>query len=182
MGHFEADLCFPKPEGTGVISLRLDSTLPPFGVCELSDTIDLPYHGRLLLAVEQLYIYDFFRLVRVRYRARKRATVEILPRDLTLETTLGVPNQDYSGLIEQPKRGFERNEQTDLRPYHAGDAVKDIHWKLSARSEEIIVKEFDRSSGQRFFVIADYSDRFVSPEDAEKPVFSKNSAIQMIKI
>lgn len=173
IAHVEADLSFPAQDGVTVLNLRLPSTIPPFGNAELTDTVYLPYHGRLSLAAERFYVYDFLRLFRIRRRPRLKKTIEIVPREVTFDVVLGTPEQAYAGQTERSRRGFDRSEQTDLRTYHAGDPVKDIHWKLSARSEELIVREYDRTSGQRLYVVADYSNYFHDPSDAVEPVFPK---------
>ncbi len=171
--HLDADLAFPSPDGATVLHLRVTSTIPPFGAAELSDNVVLPFHGRLSLAVKRFYVYDFFRLFRVRKVLRyNQHSIEILPRQIAFHTELGVPNQEYAGQMEQSKNGFDRSEQSDIRAYHEGDPIKDIHWKLSARTEELIVKEYDRTSGQRFFVVSDYSNYFHPPADAVEPVYA----------
>ena len=170
VGHVEADISLPAADGIRVLGLRMNTTLAPFGASQVSDELVMYYHGRVQVGVDRVYLYDIFRLFRMRRVFAKRQAVEILPRELDFRTKLGVPSQEYAGQVERSRRGFERSEQTDSRPYRAGDPVKDIHWKLSARSEELIVKEFDRTTGQHFYAVCDYSYQFREPADAKKQV------------
>lgn len=171
IGHVEADISLPAADGIRVLGLRMSTTLAPFGESAVSDELMMLYHGRVQVGVDRIYLYDLFRLFRMRRIFAKRQPIEILPRALDFQTKLGVPSQEYAGQVERSRRGFERSEQTDIRPYRAGDPVKDIHWKLSARSEELIVKEFDRTTGQHFYAVCDYSNHFHEPADAKKQVF-----------
>ena len=41
----------------------------------------------------------------------------------------------------KPKPGGGYSEVHDHRPYRPGDPVKDIHWKLSLKTDELIVRE-----------------------------------------
>lgn len=171
IGHVEADISLPAADGIHVLSLRMSTTLAPFGESVVADELMMLYHGRVQVGMDRVYLYDLFRLFRMRRVFGQKQAVEILPRELDFKTTLGVPSQEYAGQVERSRRGFERSEQTDIRPYRAGDPVKDIHWKLSARSEELIVKEFDRTTGQRFYAISDYCDHFRQPESEKQAVY-----------
>lgn len=59
------------------------------------------------------------------------------------------PHQSASASLEgtsyDPHRsGQDASEVFDLRPYHEGDAVKSIHWKLSTRFDDVLVREASR--------------------------------------
>lgn len=41
----------------------------------------------------------------------------------------------------RPKTGGGFSEIHELRPYRPGDAMRDIHWKLSVKTDELIVRE-----------------------------------------
>ena len=42
---------------------------------------------------------------------------------------------------ESQAKGNDFAEITDVREYRPGDRIKDIHWKLSAKKETLMVKE-----------------------------------------
>ncbi len=59
------------------------------------------------------------------------------------------PHQSASASLEgtsyDPHRsGQDASEVFDVRPYHEGDAVKSIHWKLSTRFDDVLVREASR--------------------------------------
>lgn len=59
------------------------------------------------------------------------------------------PHQSASASLEgtsyDPHRsGQDASEVFDVRPYHEGDAVKSIHWKLSTRFDDLLVREASR--------------------------------------
>ena len=59
------------------------------------------------------------------------------------------PHQSASAGLEgtsyDPHRsGQDASEVFDVRPYHEGDAVKSIHWKLSTRFDDLLVREASR--------------------------------------
>lgn len=59
------------------------------------------------------------------------------------------PHQSASASLEgtsyDPHRsGQDASEVFDVRPYREGDAVKSIHWKLSTRFDDVLVREASR--------------------------------------
>lgn len=59
------------------------------------------------------------------------------------------PHQSASagleGMSYDPHRsGQDASEVFDVRPYREGDAVKSIHWKLSTRFDDVLVREASR--------------------------------------
>lgn len=64
---------------------------------------------------------------------------------MVLDVNLG--NRDYYSDTEEyePDRGGEDpSEVFQIRDYRAGDHMHSIHWKMTARSEELMVKEFSK--------------------------------------
>ena len=62
---------------------------------------------------------------------------------------------------ESNKRGNDFSEVTDIREYLPGDRIKDIHWKVSARMEEWMVKVRTQMAGMELSVVLvpDYNEK-----------------------
>lgn len=54
---------------------------------------------------------------------------------------------------ESSKRGNDFSEVTDIREYLPGDRIRDIHWKVSARMEEWMVKVRTQMAGMELSVV-----------------------------
>mgnify|MGYP004711344319 CR=1 FL=1 len=75
-----------------------------------------------------------------------RETFAVYPRVVDIQVD---PRQSASAGLEgtsyDPHRsGQDPSEVFDLRPYRKGDAVKSIHWKLSTRFDDVLVREASR--------------------------------------
>lgn len=83
----------------------------------------------------------------------------VLPRELDLSPQAGRPLR--------PRPGGGPGEDYELRPYRPGDAVKSIHWKLTAKlpGEEPILRETMEPQEERLVV---YYDHFGPPEDLDR--------------
>ena len=56
-------------------------------------------------------------------------------------------NDSYS----REKEGDDPSEVFDIRPMRPGDRMQQVHWKLTARTGEMMVKVFSRSLGVQLF-------------------------------
>jgi uncharacterized protein (DUF58 family) len=71
------------------------------------------------------------------------ATVTVYPRVEALPRWR-LPAAALEGTHSQPERTLQATPLvTSIRPYLPGDAYNRIHWKVSARQQELQVKEFD---------------------------------------
>ena len=71
---------------------------------------------------------------------------------------LSGPNGVSRGMLEGEHRSLFHGrslEFDDLRPYIPGDDVRDIDWKASARSPEVLVKRFVSYRQQRILMVTD---------------------------
>lgn len=84
-------------------------------------------------------VYDMLGLIRLPLRLPSLPPMAILPPECTPD-----PMPQLEQFLHQqmkPKPGGGYSEQHDHRVYHPGDPVKDIHWKLSLKTDELIVRE-----------------------------------------
>lgn len=59
-------------------------------------------------------------------------------------TRLGFPSQSPFGTIKSRQRIFEDPARvTGVRDYRAGDSLRHIHWKASAREQALLVKQYE---------------------------------------
>ncbi len=96
---------------------------------------------------------------------------KIIPRDaeysmtvypLTFETepVQMAPGDPGSEIMARATEDL--NALSDVRSYQPGDALKKIHWKLSLRKGELIVRKFDEPVLQEILILMDCSNSPVS--------------------
>ena len=61
-------------------------------------------------------------------------------------------------LPDAKMRGSGDREQKDVRDYRKGDTARDIHWKLSARQDKLIVREYEPDGHQVAVVQIKHTD------------------------
>jgi uncharacterized protein (DUF58 family) len=97
-----------------------------------------------------------FGLFTRRVRGRDPAEFIVLPkpRPLKQRIVLRETGTPLCGMELSPRRG-EEEEFRALRPYQAGDPLKKIHWKTSARAGELLVRVMENQEQHRVTVLLD---------------------------
>lgn len=112
------------------------------------------YCGDIEVTLKQIGIEDFLSLHEKRKAAGQTEHVMILPQETEMPN---VEQNDYAaGLTESTEssaRGSDFSEVGQVREYIPGDSLKDIHWKLSAKRETLMVKERLQMSSQKLQIV-----------------------------
>lgn len=71
------------------------------------------------------------------------------------------------GLHKSPFHGFSV-EFAEHRIYNPGDSMKNIDWKVYARTDKMFIKRFEEETNLRCQIVIDTSSSMYFPEDADK--------------
>lgn len=97
---------------------------------------------------------DIFGLFRQQAREDRVDWLIVYPRVLPLET-LGFPPKEPFGEVKASWRLFEDpSRAVGIRDYRSGDAFRHIHWKASARRQELQVKVYEPTTSHNLVVFA----------------------------
>ena len=91
------------------------------------------------VACEKAFVYDYLGLLRLRKRLPGGCTV--LVRPIPEQPSEYKKAEGASALSYKPKPGGGFAEQYELREYRDGDSLRDVHWKLTAKTDRLIVRE-----------------------------------------
>lgn len=92
---------------------------------------------------DKIYLYDYFRIFRLKIRSLGAVKVIILPRffEISEEQNPDSPaDEDENGTPD--RAGDDYSEIFDIRAYRDGDRLKSIHQKLSCRMNRLMIKEY----------------------------------------
>lgn len=102
--------------------------------------LESDYCGRLSIQADKLWIMDYFGFLPVKAALTASARTTVLPDMFPSEVSL-TPSPAVSDEGTESRRGPDRSEVFQLREYRPGDDVRQIHWKLSSKLDELIWKE-----------------------------------------
>lgn len=132
-----------------------DHCLAPKSSRKITGTIYGDYRGTYEVGAKSVEIKDFLYLFKVTYPMRSKLKMIVRPRVLPIEKfNLTSFAKDFNNTKFNPK---PENETIDaeLRKYVKGDSRKLIHWKASARKQELLTKRVTDMEEQEIFVIVD---------------------------
>lgn len=102
--------------------------------------LDSAYCGRLSIQADKVWLMDYFGFLPVKAALTASAKTTVLPDMFPSEVNL-IPAPAVSDEGAENRRGQDRSEVYQLREYRPGDDVRQIHWKLSSKLDELIWKE-----------------------------------------
>ena len=117
------------------------------------------YRGHYNVGVKELVIQDFFGFFKVHYRCDDQTDVWVKPDIIYLD---GLRNSDVLSVTARDQMVNMTERDVLVRQYVSGDPVKDINWKASARTGELLVRNRIGEEKQGVTIIMDskrYSDK-----------------------
>lgn len=135
-------------------------SLPPLGKYDIKNTIRFRFRGTYEIGVNCFYVYDLFRMFKMRISFGECDTIYVLPRRLELMNGEAQASADEADRTHRSSFSYDRIEISDIREYRQGDSLKSIHWKLSSKSDDFVVRDYDSGSTKSVMIFADMSARF----------------------
>lgn len=112
------------------------------------------------LKLQSMRIYDPLRLFSFRVRLHEKDTILIMPSCAEDEIETWMPTEDSADdatEYSKTKPGDDPSEVFEIHEYRSGDAVSRIHWKLSSKLDELIVKEYSLPIHADTMILPDFS-------------------------
>lgn len=109
------------------------------------DTLELIFKhcGGKNIVIDAYEQYDCLNIFKLKKRCYYEIPVTIYPKKIILDFADYLKYLPRSGeeIYAVDQKGDDPTEIYDIHKYQAGDQLKNIHWKLSARYQEILVKD-----------------------------------------
>ena len=112
-----------------------------WGVLKTEESLSLPSDrcGVISCRLDRVWAWDYMGIFALPVKGGDPAVYSVLP---VAEKPEPFPELDQdSALCLKPKPGGGYSEEHELRPYRQGDPLNVIHWKLSSKLDETIVRE-----------------------------------------
>ena len=93
------------------------------------------YRGEYEVGVKEVIVTDFFRLFRLRYKIPSTIKALVYPRIIYKNELYSIQDMAVFQCHETPY--MQTEPDVVVRDYIAGDALKRIHWKVTAREQKL---------------------------------------------
>ena len=160
----EAYLSIPQANSVRCTQRCVHLAMAPLSTYHMKNKVCFRFRGTYDIGVQYIYVYDFFKMFRVRVPVSYVTSVYVLPRKLTMDDLLAQAVSDSTLRTVSSPLVFDRLEVSDIRDYRMGDSLKSIHWKLSSKSEELIVKEHNTGTSDQTVIFCDMAAHY--PDEA----------------
>ena len=128
-------------------------TLAPFKTKELRVRVPCPHRGVDQVGVESVSVSDVFGLFCLRRKIRGVAIVEVLPNPLEI-APLAIPPGEI-GPEFKSRATDDPASPSGVREWRDGDALKNVHWKLTMRRMELTVRTYEESARPDTLILPD---------------------------
>lgn len=119
-------------------------------------SFDASHLGIAEFLFSELLVTDFLHLYSIKIPVNQYIRVPVMPIETSKNYTNNIPpflsledDEQYTNY------GQLTHDLKETREYRPGDSLKDIHWKLSAKNDELTVKEFERSADRSLLLLGD---------------------------
>lgn len=103
------------------------------------DALPTDHCGGLHLQLERVKVCDYMGMMARRIRKAPACTVRLMPHPL--EVPLSPELNRYLAGAWRPKKGGRYAENHEIRPWHPGDDMNLVHWKLTAKVDALMLRE-----------------------------------------
>lgn len=113
--------------------------------------------GNVRISVVRVKCYDKLGLFCWHQKSDIRLETLVYPAQIRLNIQLsGKAQTTVSGeLYDQTRKGQDVSEVFGLRDYNEGDPLGSIHWKLSSKVDDLVVREFAHPSNYNILILYD---------------------------
>lgn len=132
-------------------------SLAPFETGSCSVAAHCLLAGCFPCGVQSLELRDFLGIFRLKKRAGELFPVCVLPRLLNPGRLPFEGETGFNAAAARFRYATDPLTVADIRQYVDGDSFRDVHWNLSAKKGELMVKTHDPSANAPALLLVDFS-------------------------
>lgn len=100
--------------------------------------------GKITVRLTRVKYYDYLGIFAIKRSSKPASDLFVAPKAHFIDSkidTAAEPGTE-SNVFSKYKPGDDPSEIFDIRPFRSGDRLRSVHWKLSSKLDELMVKEF----------------------------------------
>ena len=146
-------------------SQEISVSTPPFKTRTFRYMVRCPHRGSYEVGVTKLRAKDMFGLFSISRKSGQRLLrVDVYPK------SYDVPFMELKAGDTGPELRSRATEDasspSDVRKWQEGDVLKKVHWKLTMRRRELMVRTFEESSRPDTLIVPDLGEISALPDQA----------------
>lgn len=146
-------------------SQEISVSTPPFQTRTFRYMLRCPHRGGYEVGVSRLRAKDMFGLFNIsRASGMRLLKVDVYPR--SHEAPFMELHAGDTGPELRSRASEDTASPSDVRKWQEGDVLKKVHWKLTMRKRELMVRTFEESSRPDTLIVPDLSEISALPDQA----------------
>ena len=126
---------------------------------EVRYPIVMDYCGRLVVSVKEIVLADLLGVYEVTVPLSETRECLVFPTGESRNREAGqIYIHGVSESMESKEKGYDFSEVSGIREYIPGDKLQNIHWKLSVKKDELMVKERISVSAMQLNVLVELAN------------------------
>lgn len=128
----------------------------PKGESIMTQELSIGLPGYYEFAMEKIRLYDLFGIFFWDLKSKEIAHVTVFPNVREVPVRIGEAVRNFYGeavSYDEFRPGNDPGEIFDVREFRDGDKLQRVHWSLSARMEDILVKEYSQPKSPAVILI-----------------------------
>ena len=144
IGKAEAKVEYYNTFSNDISSFDLFLPIQPRNSQRVTFQLNSKFCGTIKIRTLYLNIYDPLRIFKFKAASNVHTEVTIMPEGHDIGGVVHYSDRvnEESDLFSEHRAGDDPSEVFDLREYNAGDKLNRIHWKLSSKKDDFIVKDY----------------------------------------
>ena len=119
----------------------------------------MDYCGRLVVEAEEIKLLDLLGIYEAVIPVHEEQECLVFPNSTLRNQEAGqLYIKGVSEAMESREKGYDFSEISGIREYIPGDKLQNIHWKLSVKKDELMVKERISVSAQQLNVLVELAN------------------------
>ena len=155
-----SDIIFSQDLKTVNLSLK------PLSSVTNSISLECRYRGRYTIGIECIEFIDFLGIFKFKYTLRNPNEITVYPMIININR-FNIKTNFASETQSRLSTGLQDyTTVSSIRKYSYGDSKRSIHWKLSAKMNELLVKKFEYTSEAETIIMFDLCNYNLSTAEA----------------
>jgi len=123
------------------------------------------YRGLYLLGAKKIVVYDILNIFKLNIKIKDTTKLTVLPKVTDIVEVNLRAHYSFSEHSIQSTSTTHNDSTKEIRAFNPGDSLKNIHWKLYAKYDQLMVREKENSSVNKTVIVLDSTPLTSSLED-----------------
>ena len=150
-------VCDLPDEDTGLAAeKKIYVTLPPLGKAKLAMNCMNRYRGKYSFSVKKISVVDPLRIIRLTKKGKSELNAVFVPRKLNIpDVSCFCESENF--IAKRQSAADNKEDFSHVRDYIPGESVQLVHWKLTAKQGDLMLKQFDSVFDRKALILCDFS-------------------------